>query len=69
MTFHDLLSRVRRGAAHLSWFWRGVTGADAYERYTAHLRRHHPDCEIPTEKQFWKDMYADMERNPKSRCC
>ena len=50
-------------------FWRGVVGADAYERYVAHLRRMHPDAPIPSEKDFWREKYAEMERNPKSRCC
>ncbi len=60
---------VRRGAAGLSWWWRGVVGADAYERYVAHLRAHHPEAPIPTERQFWKDKYAEMDRNPQTRCC
>ena len=69
MTTSDVLGRLRRGAGHLRWFWNGVVGADAYERYVAHLRRNHPDCEVPTERQFWRDKYEDMERNPKTRCC
>ena len=52
----------------LRW-WNGVTGADAYERYVAHLRRTHPEAAIPTEKDFWRARYAEMERNPRSRCC
>ena len=51
------------------WYWRGVTGADAYERYVYHLRRTHPGAPIPTERDFWRQKYADQERNPTSRCC
>lgn len=69
MTGTDVIARARRGVRGLRWYWRGVVGADAYERYVAHLRRHHPDCAIPTEKQFWRDKYDDMERHPKARCC
>lgn len=65
----DVIEQVRRGVRGLRWYWRGVTGADAYERYVAHLRRHHPGCEVPTERQFWKDKYAEQESNPKTRCC
>lgn len=61
--------QVRRGVAGLSWWWRGVVGADAYERYVAHLRAHHPDAQIPTERQFWKDKYREMDRQPTMRCC
>ena len=51
------------------WYWSGVTGADAYERYVDHLRRTHPGAPIPTERDFWRQKYADQERNPTSRCC
>ncbi|MCB1300998.1 MAG: YbdD/YjiX family protein [Tetrasphaera sp.] len=53
----------------LRWFWSGVTGADAYDRYCAHLQRVHPGCPLPTKSDFWREKYAEMERNPKSRCC
>ncbi|GMA39214.1 YbdD/YjiX family protein [Mobilicoccus caccae] len=66
---NEVLSSARRTAGVLRWYFRGITGADAYERYVAHLRRTHPDAEIPSEKQFWRDKYAEMDRNPKSRCC
>lgn len=69
MSGPDVIEAVRRGGRTLRWYWRGVVGADAFERYVAHLRRHHPGCEVPTEKQFWRDKYAEMERNPKARCC
>nr|WP_277628322.1 YbdD/YjiX family protein [Arsenicicoccus dermatophilus] len=51
------------------WYWRGVTGADAYERYVAHLTREHPDAPVPSEREFWRQKYADQERHPTSRCC
>ena len=41
----------------------------AYERYVDHLRRTHPGAPIPTERDFWRQKYADQERNPTSRCC
>lgn len=66
---NEVLSSARRTAGVLRWYFRGITGADAYERYVAHLQRTHPDAEIPSEKQFWRDKYAEMDRNPKSRCC
>lgn len=51
------------------WWWRGVTGADAYERYVAHLRREHPDAPVPDEREFWRAKYADQDANPGARCC
>lgn len=69
LTTTHLLGQVRRGVTGLRWYWRGVTGADAYERYVAYLHKQHPGCEVPSEKQFWRDKYEDMDRNPKARCC
>lgn len=62
---------ARLGAAlrALRWYWSGVTGADAYERYVAHLSRAHPGCPVPTKRDFWREKYADQERNPTQRCC
>ena len=53
----------------LRWWWRGVTGADAYERYAAHLRATHPEAPVPSEREFWREKYADQERSPTTRCC
>lgn len=63
--------RGRAGSAlrAIRWYWSGVTGADAYERYVAHLRRARPACAVPTKKEFWREKYADQERNPTQRCC
>lgn len=63
------MTRVNSAARSLRWLWNGVTGADAYERYCAHLSRTHPGQDPPTKRDFWREKYADMDRNPKSRCC
>lgn len=60
---------ARELLAQARWFLRGVTGADAYERYLGHLRRVHPDAAVPTRAEFWRQRHADQERNPGSRCC
>ncbi|GAB77355.1 Protein of unknown function [Austwickia chelonae] len=65
----DAIARLRRATGAFRWWCNGVTGADAYDRYVDHLRRHHPDAQIPTKRQFWRDKYDEMERNPKTRCC
>lgn len=49
--------------------WRGITGADAYERYVAHLRRAHPGADVPSEREFWRQKYAAQDANPGARCC
>ena len=44
-------------------------GADAYDRYCAHLAAHHPDQQPQTEREFWREHMDWMERNPQGRCC
>lgn len=51
------------------WYVHSVMGDNAYAKYVAHLRRQDPDCQVPTEREFWDAKYADVEANPKSRCC
>jgi uncharacterized short protein YbdD (DUF466 family) len=53
----------------ITWWVRSVMGDDAYPRYIQHLARHHPGSPIPTEGQYWRDRYADMDANPGARCC
>ena len=65
----SVLARARRVSDTVRWYVRGVTRADAYDRYVAHLRDRHPGCAIPTERDFWRETYAQMERNPATRCC
>jgi hypothetical protein len=49
----------------MRWYWRGVTGADAYERYVAHLRRAPPRLRRPDKNgSSGSDKYADQERKP-----
>lgn len=69
MSVPTITSRLVGAGRSLRWYVRGVIGADAYERYVDYLQRTHPDAPIPSERDFWRDKYDDMERNPKARCC
>ena len=51
------------------WWFRGVTGADAYERYLDHHRRSGHDHPPMTEKQFWRAKTDFQENNPSASCC
>lgn len=65
----SVAARLVRAARTARWFIRGVTGADAYDRYLEHHHRVH-GCATPmTEREFWRERHAAMERDPKSRCC
>ena len=57
------------GWASLRWYVRQVMGDDAYATYVAHERSAHPDREPMGEREFWREHYAEQDRNPGSRCC
>lgn len=60
---------VRRGAGAVRWYMSQLMGDSAYETYVAHQRRTHPDAEVLTERQFWREKMDDQDRNPGARCC
>jgi len=68
-----VLDAVRKGARDFAWFFKGVMGEDAYEKYQAHYEAAHatggPDQPLMTEREFWRDMTDRQERNPQGRCC
>ncbi|ANS26847.1 uncharacterized short protein YbdD (DUF466 family) [Rhodococcus percolatus] len=64
-----MMNRVVR-AVRTAWWWTGsLMGDHDYSRYVEHLRRNHPDAEVPTEREYWKARYADADANPGARCC
>ncbi|HEY5877358.1 MAG TPA: YbdD/YjiX family protein, partial [Nakamurella sp.] len=44
-------------------------GDTAYARYVEHLGRHHPDAPVPSEREYWRQRYAEQDANPGARCC
>ena len=53
----------------LRWWVGSVLGDTAYARYVEHLSRSHPDATVPTEREFWRQRYAEQDANPGARCC
>ncbi len=60
------LARAARG---VRWYVTTLMGDRDYERYVAHLRREHPDARVPTEKEFWRQRWAEQDAHPGARCC
>ncbi|KAE8764572.1 YbdD/YjiX family protein [Georgenia thermotolerans] len=60
------LARAARG---VRWYVTTLMGDRDYECYVAHLRRAHPDAPVPTEKEFWRQRWAEQDANPGARCC
>ena len=54
------------------WLWRGlraVSGDDAYERYVAHERAHHPDRQPMDRRAFYlAEQHRRFSSGP-TRCC
>ena len=57
-----------RALTCLRQWYRWLNGDAAYASYIAHLRREHPDCELPTRAAFYR---AEVQRrwNSVRRCC
>lgn len=63
------LGGAARAWGALTWYVKGVLGESDYQRYVAHLRRVHPDAEVPTVREYWRERYAAQDANPGARCC
>ncbi len=53
----------------IRWWVSSVMGDNAYARYLEHLAVRHPGLPVPSEREYWRDRYADMDANPGARCC
>ncbi|NUP29437.1 MAG: YbdD/YjiX family protein [Nocardia sp.] len=51
------------------WYLDSVVGGQDYQRYVAHMRRAHPGSPVAGKSEYWRERYADAERNPGARCC
>jgi uncharacterized short protein YbdD (DUF466 family) len=58
-------SRVRRALRVL----RTIIGAPDYERYIAHMRAQHPECDVVSRDEFMKQRLESRYSKPGSRCC
>jgi uncharacterized short protein YbdD (DUF466 family) len=48
---------------------RRVIGVPDYERYLAHMRARHPDCQALGPDQFMREAMQQRYNRPGSRCC
>ncbi|MEU4314833.1 YbdD/YjiX family protein [Nocardia sp. NPDC024068] len=64
-----IVAGLIRGARSVLWYVDSVLGGQDYRRYLAHMRRAHPGEPLATEREYWRERYADAERNPGARCC
>ncbi|HVB30541.1 MAG TPA: YbdD/YjiX family protein [Gemmatimonadaceae bacterium] len=48
---------------------RRIIGVPDYERYAAHMRRHHPDQQPLPRHEFARQRLDEKYAKPGSRCC
>lgn len=66
------MSMRTRFAQLLRGIWsalRNLSGDDAYERYLAHLKRHHPEMEPPSRRSFFLAEQQRRWNGGPNRCC
>ena len=48
---------------------RRIIGVPDYDLYVAHMRVHHPACDVLSHDDFLRERMADKYSRPGSRCC
>jgi len=48
---------------------RRLLGMPDYDAYVAHLRAHHPDRAVPTEREFYDEYVRARYADGPTRCC
>jgi uncharacterized short protein YbdD (DUF466 family) len=59
------LTRLQRALRVL----RTIIGEPDYDRYVAHMRSHHPGCDIASRDDFMKQRMENRYSRPGARCC
>ena len=62
---------LRRALGSVRWYLRELTDESAYDRYVAHVRRDHPQADVPTRRAFERMRTDRKEADPRQgfRCC
>ncbi|MEU6254952.1 YbdD/YjiX family protein [Streptomyces sp. NPDC047043] len=64
-------SALVRAARSVRWYVRELTDESAYDRYVAHVRKDHPQAEVPSRRDFERMRTDRQEEDPRQgfRCC
>ena len=46
-----------------------IAGMPDYEAFLAHMRTRHPDCRLPSEREFFESYLKQKYAGGGSRCC
>lgn len=64
-----MFAQVVKPFRAVAWYFGELMGDHDYQKYCEHLRIHHPDQPVPTEREYWRQRHSEAETNPQSRCC
>lgn len=60
---------VVRALRSVRWYVGELMGDHDYAHYVQHLKIHHPEAPIPSEREYWRNRHAQAAANPQTRCC
>lgn len=60
---------LARAWASACWYVQSVMGDRDYERYLAHHASTNGESTPLTEREYWRQRFAEQDRNPQGRCC
>lgn len=66
-----LTRAANRLVGGVRWYVRELMDESAYDRYVTHVRRNHPEAEVPSRRDFERLRTARQEADPRQgfRCC
>ncbi|MFD3746416.1 YbdD/YjiX family protein [Nocardia sp. NPDC058633] len=64
-----IFGRVLAAMRGVARWYSAINGGQDYQRYVEHVRRNHPGEPVPSVREYWRERYAEAERNPTNRCC
>ncbi len=64
-----MIERIAIAIAGVARGLRAMLGAPDYDRYLAHARWAHPECEVLSREAFFRDRLEARYSRPGSRCC
>jgi uncharacterized short protein YbdD (DUF466 family) len=61
--------KVRNVFGKLSAILGKVAGMPDYQAYLQYLRHSHPDCAVPTEREYYAEFVRSRYEDGPTRCC
>ncbi|WP_101652075.1 YbdD/YjiX family protein [Brevibacterium ihuae] len=65
-----VIARIATPFRAVHWYLKEIMGENAYLHYIESYQRRHGTREgALCEREFWRDLTDEQDRNPKVRCC